>query len=114
MVWRHGGRGGDADVAGPRSALQGSARRNTGRARWRVADARSGGSGGGDWVWRGPDRVPDFGGWRLWDQYDFAVGCSHGEECAVPSDASGCFGAAYSYLRVPVLAGGVLDSVEAG
>ncbi len=31
------------------------------------ADAGPGGSGGGDWVWRGADRMPDVRRWRLRD-----------------------------------------------
>ena len=46
------------------------------------ADAGPGGSGGGDWIWRGADRVPDLGRWGLRDQDDAAVGRSHEAGCA--------------------------------
>ena len=60
------------------------------------ADAGSGGSGGGDWVWRGADWVFDLGRWGLRDQHDAAVGRAYGEECAGAADSTKCAGAAYS------------------
>ena len=55
---------------------QGQLAKPEGLTGWKAAaaDVGPGGSGGGDWLWRGADRMFDVGGWGLRDQHDACRG----------------------------------------